>query len=238
MTEKLKKDVFMACVVRVSREILPHGSFKAVGETHKIHPRTVANLWYSTLKQIPGYQPNTPLDPVSLLANVPETAFTTKFENSGRNPKHDRDMLLQEIKNIDPTARRTIRSLAGAVGIPVMTIWRMKQSKKLKVHTMALKPKLNDDHRLNRLFHCIAKIDKNTINSVAEMTFKSMYNEIHIDEKWFFLVRDGLRCIVTQDEPPPKAISVSTRVTSLKSCFFPLLQDQDSIIQRDRSLMD
>ncbi|KAG7361902.1 hypothetical protein IV203_025568 [Nitzschia inconspicua] len=89
-------------------------------------------------------------------------------------------MLLQEIKNIDPTARRTIRSLAGAVGIPVMTIWRMKQSKKLKVHTMALKPKLNDDHRLNRLFHCIAKNDKNTINSVAEMTFKSMYNEIHM----------------------------------------------------------
>lgn len=223
MTEKLKKDVFMACVVRVSREILPHGSFKAVGETHKIHPRTVANLWYSTLKQIPGYQPNTPLDPVSLLANVPETAFTTKFENSGRNPKHDRDMLLQEIKNIDPTARRTIRSLAGAVGIPVMTIWRMKQSKKLKVHTMALKPKLNDDHRLNRLFHCIAKIDKNTINSVAEMTFKSMYNEIHIDEKWFFLVRDGLRCIVTQDEPPPKAISVSHKSHITKVMFLSAL---------------
>ncbi|KAG7337821.1 hypothetical protein IV203_012706 [Nitzschia inconspicua] len=223
MTEKLKKDVFMACVVRVSREILPYGSFKAVGETHKIHPRTVANLWCSTLKQIPGYQPNTPLDPVSLLANVPETAFTTKFENSGRNPKHDRDMLLQEIKNIDPTARRTIRSLAGAVGIPVMTIWRMKQSKKLKVHTMALKPKLNDDHRLNRLFHCIAKIDKNTINSVAEMTFKSMYNEIHIDEKWFFLVRDGLRCIVTQDEPPPKAISVSHKSHITKVMFLSAL---------------
>ncbi|KAG7341856.1 hypothetical protein IV203_006948 [Nitzschia inconspicua] len=223
MTEKLKKDVFMACVVRVSREILPYGSFKAVGETHKIHPRTVANLWYSTLKQIPGYQPNTPLDPVSLLANVPETAFTTKFENSGRNPKHDRDMLLQEIKNIDPTARRTIRSLAGAVGIPVMTIWRMKQSKKLKVHTMALKPKLNDDHRLNRLFHCIAKNDKNTINSVAEMTFKSMYNEIHIDEKWFFLVRDGLRCIVTQDEPPPKAISVSHKSHITKVMFLSAL---------------
>ncbi|KAG7344232.1 hypothetical protein IV203_022240 [Nitzschia inconspicua] len=223
MTEKLKKDVFTACVVRVSREILPYGSFKAVGETHKIHPRTVANLWYSTLKQIPGYQPNTPLDPVSLLANVPETAFTTKFENSGRNPKHDRDMLLQEIKNIDPTARRTIRSLAGAVGIPVMTIWRMKQSKKLKVHTMALKPKLNDDHRLNRLFHCIAKNDKNTINSVAEMTFKSMYNEIHIDEKWFFLVRDGLRCIVTQDEPPPKAISVSHKSHITKVMFLSAL---------------
>ncbi|KAG7365642.1 hypothetical protein IV203_025083 [Nitzschia inconspicua] len=223
MTEKLKKDVFMACVVRVSREILPYGSFTAVGETHKIHPRTVANLWYSTLKQIPGYQPNTPLDPVSLLANVPETAFTTKFENSGRNPKHDRDMLLQEIKNIDPTARRTIRSLAGAVGIPVMTIWRMKQSKKLKVHTMALKPKLNDDHRLNRLFHCIAKIDKNTINSVAEMTFKRMYNEIHIDEKWFFLVRDGLRCIVTQDEPPPKAISVSHKSHITKVMFLSAL---------------
>ncbi|KAG7339151.1 hypothetical protein IV203_020463 [Nitzschia inconspicua] len=88
---------------------------------------------------------------------------------------------------------------------------------------MALKPKLNDDHRLNRLFHCIAKIDKNTINSVAEMTFKSMYNEIHIDEKWFFLVRDGLRCIVTQDEPPPKAISVSHKSHITKVMFLSAL---------------
>jgi hypothetical protein len=67
----------------------------------------------------------------------------------------------------------------------------MKKEKKLSIYTMSLKPKLNDDHLLNRLYHCISKIDKNNITSTAEMKYKTMYNEVHVDEKWFYLVKDG-----------------------------------------------
>jgi hypothetical protein len=78
-----------------------------------------------------------------------------KFANAGRKPQFDHETVLQETKNIDPNARRSIRSLAGALGIPRSTIVRMKQQKKLKVHTISLKPKLYDDLLLNRLYHCI-----------------------------------------------------------------------------------
>jgi hypothetical protein len=46
------------------------------------------------------------------------------------------------MKNITSNARIPVRSLAGAIGIPKTTIFRMKQAKKLKVYAMPLKPKL------------------------------------------------------------------------------------------------
>jgi hypothetical protein len=44
MTKQLKREVFMACIVRVSRGILPIGRFKAVADHFQIDPKTVAKL--------------------------------------------------------------------------------------------------------------------------------------------------------------------------------------------------
>jgi hypothetical protein len=87
MTKQLKRDVFTGCLVRVSRGILPVGSFKAVGEHFEIDPKTVGKLWKSTLIQVNGYQPNLPIDPPFILANLPATVFDTKFKNAGRKPQ-------------------------------------------------------------------------------------------------------------------------------------------------------
>jgi hypothetical protein len=89
MTKELKRDVFMACLVWVSRGILPFGSFKAVGEHYVIDPKTVAKLWSSTMIQVNGYQPNLPIDPPFVVSNIPTTAFDTKFQNAGRKPKFE-----------------------------------------------------------------------------------------------------------------------------------------------------
>jgi hypothetical protein len=88
-------------------------------------------------------------------------------------------------------------------------------------------PKLNDDHLLNRLYRCISKIDKNTITSTAEMKYKSMYNEVHVDEKWLYLVKDGGQYILTADEVDPPLVSVAhkshiTKVMFLSACKTPI----------------
>ena len=217
LTKQLKQEVFMACLVRVLRGTLPVGAFKAVAEAFNIRPKTVSKLWHTTMKMVPGYQYNAPIDPSFVVANVPAAAFETKFKNAGRKPQFDHETVLQEIKNIDPNARRSIRSLAGAIGVSKTTIARMKQNKQLRVHTMSLKPKLNDDHLLNRLYHCISKIDKNTITSTAEMKYKTMYNEVHVDEKWFYLVKDGGRYILAADEvdPPPVSVAHKSHITKV-----------------------
>jgi hypothetical protein len=146
MTKQMKQNVFCACLVRVLNGILPFGSFRAVAADFEIHPKTVAHLWYTTMKQVPTYQAHAPIDPAAIVANLPASVFDTKFKNAGRKPTYDAEDVIQEIKNIDPSARRSIRSLAGALGIPRSTIGKMKQEKKLLVYSMSLKPKLNDGH--------------------------------------------------------------------------------------------
>jgi hypothetical protein len=71
MTKKLKKEVFTACLVRVLCRTLPVGAFKAVVEAFNIRPKTVSKLWHTTMKMVPGYQYNAPIDPSFVVANVP-----------------------------------------------------------------------------------------------------------------------------------------------------------------------
>jgi hypothetical protein len=95
----------------------------------------------------------------------------------------------------------------------------MKKEEKIRAHTMSLKPKLNDDHLLNRLYHCISKIDRNTVQAATGMKYKTMYNEVHVDEKWFYLVRDGGRYYLAADEDPPDAIAVRHKSHITKVMF-------------------
>jgi hypothetical protein len=167
---------------------LPIGSFKAVADHFEIDPKTVGKLWKSTMTQVNGYQPNLPtIDPPFIVANLPTTVLDTKFKNAGQKPQYDHETVLQEIKIIDPNKRHSVRSLAGALGISSSSVGTSmkKETKKWRVYTMSsLKPKLNDDHYLNHLYHCILKINQNTINGVTGLKYKTFYNE-------FMLVRSG-----------------------------------------------
>jgi hypothetical protein len=143
---------------------------------------------------------NLPIDPPFIASNFPTTVFDTKFKNAGQKPQYNHETVLQEIKIIDPNSRRSVRSLVGALGISSGSIGNMKKEKKLRVYTISLKPKLNDDHYLNRLYHCISKVDRNTINRVTGLKYKTFYNEVHVNEKWFFLVQDGGQYYLNADE--------------------------------------
>jgi hypothetical protein len=67
------------------------GSFKAVADHFQIDPKTVGKLWKSTMTQVNGYQPNLPIDPPFIVANLPTTVwFDTKFKNApGQKPQYD-----------------------------------------------------------------------------------------------------------------------------------------------------
>ena len=219
MTKQMKREVFMACLVRVSRGILPIGSFKAVGQDFDIDPKTIAKLWKSTMtqEQVNGYQPNVPIDPSFIVSNLSTTAFDTKFGNAGRKPKVPIDTIHQQMENIDLQARGSIRFVAGQVGLSKTTIIRMKKEKQIKMFTMSLKPKLNDGHRSKRLYHCLSKIDRNTLTGVIGLKFKTFYNEVHVDEKWFYLVRDNARYYLTPNEPTPapKTVQHKSHITKV-----------------------
>jgi hypothetical protein len=84
---------------------------------------------------------------------------------------------------------------------------------------MSLKPKLNDTHRSKRLYHCISKIDRNTPNGVSRLKYTTFYYEVHVDEKWFYLVQDHGRYYLTANEAPPRMKTVQHKSHIMKVMF-------------------
>jgi len=172
----------MALLGRVVKGAVRSGSFSEVAEVFDITPKTASNLWYSTLKMIPDLQMNAPLDPCAIVRTLKDEYFATKFQNAGRKRLYDPELVMKEIQKIPIHKRRSIRSVAGTMGIPRATIGRLIQEKKIRAHTLSLKPKLTDDHLCARLYHCLWKIDPSTLNNnvagtVAGLKYMNMYND-------------------------------------------------------------
>jgi hypothetical protein len=68
-------------------------------------------------------------------------------------------------------------------------------------HSSPLKPYLTDAHKTARLSYCLAKIDK---SGSGLARFKNHYDEVHVDEKWFWITKDGKHYILAEGEEIPK----------------------------------
>ncbi|XP_074288120.1 uncharacterized protein LOC141613282 [Silene latifolia] len=77
---------------------------------------------------------------------------------------------------------------------------RWVKSKVIRSHTNAIKPSLTDKNKLARLIFCLSKL------YYDDMLSKIMFKDhvIHIDEKWFYVTKDGQRYYLSQTEPEPE----------------------------------
>jgi len=123
-----------------------------------------------------------------------------KKGNCGRNQKWNREEVSEAVKALPLHQRRTIRSLAHALRMPKSTLWDMKDDKRDAVImpvTIALKPLLTEEHKLQRVLYCCSKFN------AAENRYHDFYDSIHIDEKWFFISEKQLRVYLAIDEEAP-----------------------------------
>jgi hypothetical protein len=60
--------------------------------------------------------------------------------------------------------------------------------------TLALKPLLSEEHKLQRVLYCLTKANS------LDQKFHDFYNYVHVDEKWFFISEEKLRCYIAPDE--------------------------------------
>jgi len=110
------------------------------------------------------------------------------------------------VKAIPFAQRRKCRHLSAKINVPVSTLHYLLRTKKFfKRHSSALKPNLTASNKHLRMLHALEKIDPNAINSRTQtMKCQTLYNEIHVDEKWFYVCRDGESYICCSDEDPPE----------------------------------
>ena len=62
----------------------------------------------------------------------------------------------------------------------------------------SLKPTLTDENKVSRMELTLSFIDKNDTSK-----FKHMEDLIHINQKWFYLMKDGQRFIIAVDKAEP-----------------------------------
>ena len=105
----------------------------------------------------------------------------------------------QGLKEVPQSCRKTYRSTAKAMGVSLNTVQRMLLQQDVgHIHTSSLKPTLTDEKKVSRMELALSFIDKNNTN-----TFENMEDLIHIDEKWFYLTRDGQCFIIAVDKDEP-----------------------------------
>ena len=85
------------------------------------------------------------------------------------------------------------------MGVSLNTVQQMLlQWDVCRIHTSSLKPTLTDENKVSRMELALLFIDKNNTSQ-----FKHMEDLIHIDEKWFYLTKDGQCFIIAVDKAEP-----------------------------------
>ena len=85
------------------------------------------------------------------------------------------------------------------MGVALSTVQQMLLQRDVcRVHTSSLKPTLTEENKMSRMELTLSFMDKNNTSQ-----FETMEDLIHIDEKWFYLMKDGQRFIIAADEEEP-----------------------------------
>ena len=101
---------------------------------------------------------------------------------------------MEAIKEIHYQKRNTWEQLADRLGMPETSLRQFK-GKGLFKHTSPLKPFLTDQHMIARVDHCLSKVDPGN-----PLVYGNLYNEVHVDKKWFNLTEDGQTFILCELE--------------------------------------
>ena len=108
---------------------------------------------------------------------------------------------IEKVCNIPLAKRGTQRGLAKALGISKTTLLKFIKDGILRRNSNTLKPQLKDSNMKARLKFCLSMLDETSIPHDPQ--FKSMYNVVHIDEKWFYMTKKTANYYLLVDENKP-----------------------------------
>lgn len=118
---------------------------------------------------------------------------------------------MAELKKIPLKKRRTVRKTAGQLGIPKSTLQHILRPKPghhdvgvAVRHKSKLKPTLTEINKLTRFNFCLEQINTMTTSTRSKPKFFAQYDKVHVDEKWFYLCKDGENYILAGDEELPE----------------------------------
>ncbi|XP_057774932.1 uncharacterized protein LOC130993913 [Salvia miltiorrhiza] len=171
---------------------LHYGAKKEAALLFKVDLKTVWRIWSQVSHQ--------------RACGVP---VQVKSIRKGSTYKNKLSIDVEKVKNLSVLQRSPMRVMSTNLGVSKSMIHKWVKQKKLKPHTSAIKPFLTPLNRLSRL-----RWSLNQLSSVSDggfINFQTMYNTIHIDEKWFYLTKTKDRYYLMPDEEEPYRTCKSKR---------------------------
>ena len=186
MSLQLRKRALGLLLSRLENGVLSWGSFTIVADQIGVARSTISRLW----RQARGACEQS-------LIITPEIA--SRNNSRAKSLKYSHAEFRQGLKEIPRRRRKTYRSTARAMGVSLNTVQRMLLKKDVcRIHTSSLKPTLTEENKMSRMELALSFVDKNNPSK-----FENMEDLIHVDEKWFYLTKDGQRFIIAADEEEP-----------------------------------
>ncbi len=162
-----------------------YGVLTRVGKNFGVHWTTVKKLWNANAAF------------AGQALSIPAEKFSRR-EQRGRTRVYDRgEELIERVKSIPISRRRTYRDLAAELDIPLATIYRIIIDGAFRKHSSSLKPILTEENKVERLEWCENHVDSHTGD------YSEMLDVIHINEKWFNMTELTKSCYLAEDEEDP-----------------------------------
>jgi hypothetical protein len=197
---------------------LRRGIFSELAKSMGFQASIIARHWHrmerslSTLLNIHPVEEHT-----GIIQDSHHILFVVNHSRRGKGKfKESRAALKRRIRRIPLKFRRTRRLLASQLNKPLTTVqWLVRErpvagAKKynstiLKVHSSTLKPSLTNANKLHRLLYCMSQVKAgSTLIHLRSPVFEDQMDRVHVDEKWFWLCKDGEKYILVDGERPPK----------------------------------
>ncbi|XP_074373784.1 uncharacterized protein LOC141714147 [Apium graveolens] len=155
------------------------GAVKDVAIKYNVTARTIRYIWSLAKKQKAAGQ---------------SYNMATKGHNSGRK----RIQVAPNAKDINMGDRSCIRDLAAKLNVSSSTCGRMIKRGDIKPHTNPLHPGLKEPNLLQRMEWVLNLLMGDTAQTKRQ--YKTMFDFVHINEKWFYLSKKSQRAYLEKNE--------------------------------------
>ncbi|CAN0421637.1 unnamed protein product, partial [Discosporangium mesarthrocarpum] len=106
--------------------------------------------------------------------------------------------------------------MGGQIGIPLSSLWRLCKRVGARKHKRWVKPVLSDKQKHDRVGFALSHVHRKGATGVV---VDDMYDWVHVDEKWFYVMKDGRGIYLHPEEDTPEPSRVQNKRFITKVVF-------------------
>ncbi|CAM9515919.1 unnamed protein product, partial [Choristocarpus tenellus] len=110
----------------------------------------------------------------------------------------------------------SFRKLVVKAGVSLASLWDLCKHEKVKKDKQWIKPVLSDQQKVNRMGFIISHTHRR-VRSGAFM--KDLYDWMHVNEMWFYILKDGQDVYLHPTENPPNPPRAKNKSFIIKVIF-------------------